>query len=225
MSTRGFIGYKHNNEIHGWYNHSDSYPSYLGEEILKNVYCKYTWKQIKDFFLNKLKLINQEGSDGSDPVYAAHKNILEQDWTEKGPFNLEDGLEFYKDGLFCEYSYIFDLDSKKKKLMFFKGFGKRPCKNYEDWFYTSDNSEKFYITPKGTLTGEHTILEARIKMYGIYKFPKFKKLFRMPDTDIPLLINRVDDFINKNGWKVEYQKSIIKDILTEYIEYRLKKVA
>ena len=34
MSTRGFVGYKMNKKIRGWYNHYDSYPTGLGSLVL-----------------------------------------------------------------------------------------------------------------------------------------------------------------------------------------------
>ena len=35
MSTRGFISIKHDNKIIGTYNHSDSYPTWLGVRMVR----------------------------------------------------------------------------------------------------------------------------------------------------------------------------------------------
>lgn len=182
MSTRGFVGYKHNGQIHGFYNHCDSYPSCLGREVVKK-YCSMTWDQIKDFFLHKLILIPEKKVPNPNPR-AAFK-----EWDKKMIVLRED--EFIKDGLFCEYAYVFDLDAKKKRLMLFKGFGKKPSKGYEDYFY-ENHEEKFYTRYKGSLRGElyQRLGEAKMKiLFRETGWKKMKEALKTPLEQLPTMIN------------------------------------
>lgn len=125
MGTRGFVGFKDDNgDIHGWYNHFDSYPDGLGQQVVTKLTGLST-HQIKEFFTMKLKLID------SEEHYQNHKDIMDKDWTENTTFNLLDGGEFYKDPLFCEYSYIYDI--KANELLLFSGCGKKATPGYEGW--------------------------------------------------------------------------------------------
>ena len=180
MSTRGFVGYKLNGKIKGWYNHSDSYPDGLGLTLLEQVYCKYSWDEIKAFF-KRLKLVKQH-KGGGDSIYEAHKSVYDENW-RTASVTLQDGSEFIKDGLFCEYGYVFDLDSLVKKLLLFEGFGKGPSKGYEDYFFQSKAykvqkldgkveevpAEKHYEVYKGMIRGELTLEAAQAKMARVYK--------------------------------------------------------
>jgi hypothetical protein len=110
--------------------------------------------QLKDFFLKRLQLVTDES------FYTKHHDVMNHDW-RKGSYTLQDGGDFYKDGLFCEYSYIFDLDAKEKTLLLFTGFGKKPSKGYADWFYqgeqegTGAKGEKIYVHACKPLTGDY----------------------------------------------------------------------
>ena len=180
MSTRGFVGYKLNGKIKGWYNHFDSYPDGLGTTLLEQVYCKYSWDEIKAFF-KRLKLVKQQGS-GGDPIYEAHKSVYDEDW-RTASVTLEDGSEFIRDGLFCEYSYVFDLDSLVKKLLLFKGFGKGPSKGYEDYFFQSEAhrisshslSQKQYTPLVHGFTLSSTSLYAL--QYRLFRWVLFKSVW------------------------------------------------
>lgn len=164
MGTRGFVGYIHQNKVQGWYNQSDSYPSRLGQAVLE-CYCKYSWNQLKNFFLNLLTFSSSEQDiSTADP--------FQIDWT-KDRLNLRNGEDFYKNGLYCEYSYIFDLDCPEKKLLLFSGFGTGPSKGYEDWYYASGwekmGTKKYYMVFEGALRGELPLIMAEGHMSLIYK--------------------------------------------------------
>lgn len=171
MGTRGFFGFKDKSgKIHGWYNHFDSYPTGLGEIVI-NKLSKLTIDQIHEFFTKKLSLIEERsdgGGGGGDPIYEAHKDIFDMDWKKIASVTLYSGREFYKDGLFCEYAYIYDL--KTNRLMCFKGFGKNPQKGYEDWVYTADYApfESWYVRKQGVIQFPSNITEAKEKLKKIY---------------------------------------------------------
>lgn len=176
MSTRGFIGFKKDGVVKGWYNHSDSYPDCLGYAILEEAFCKYDLDTLKEFFTKRLKLVKRNGG-GGDPVYEAHKSVLSLDWRTDSVELLDDS-EFIKDGLYCEYAYVFNLDKPVKELLLFKGFGKGPSRGYEDWYYQTEPStrrgldgevqespaEKLYQNYKGSLSGELILEKAKAKM-------------------------------------------------------------
>lgn len=65
------------------------------------------------------------------------------DWGFDRPVML-DGGKFYKDGLFCEWSYIFDFDHRSLKV--YKGCGHAPDAGKRDWCYKSQADGKvFYV--------------------------------------------------------------------------------
>jgi len=158
MSTRGFVGYKKDGVIKGWYNHSDSYPGYLGTIILE-ILLKYQWTTIKNFF-KRLKLVDQR-EGGGDPIYESHKDVYDLNW-QKASAVLQDASGFIKDGLYCEYAYVFDLDSTSKRLMLFTGFCTEPSKGYEDYYYEC-SSGKSYVNYVGALEGKSVSRIAGLK--------------------------------------------------------------
>jgi len=137
MSTRAFVGYKHRKQKpKGWYSHSDGYPSYLGDEVLKKANA-YTSKQLLAFF-KRIKWVKE--NENRD-AYDNHKSILDEDWNTFNPV-LVSGGEFYKDGLFCEYAYIFNFDNDT--LEFYTGFGTEPTTGLEKWVCESGGT-KYYV--------------------------------------------------------------------------------
>ena len=224
MSTRGFVGYKHNGKILGWYNSSDSYPGGLGKEIIEKTQ-NLSQDQIKDFFLNRVTFVEADDSKFREE-YDNHKSVWELDWTTEST-RLQDGGEFYKDGLFCEYSYIFDLDdTKKKSLLLFKGFGKKPAKGYEDWFEESSaDGTKFYVVPCGSLEYKPTIEETYAWLIVLVESKEsdekertaakvLKKILTSKKENLPILIGDVANI------SAEYGEA--KNLAPEILEKRLK---
>ena len=205
MGTRGFVGFKQKGIIKGWYNHFDSYPSGLGEEVVEK-FCEYSKETLINFLTKKLTLTKEEDD------YSNHKGVMKLDWG-KDEKNLKDGSDFIKDGLFCEYSYVFDLDSKRKKLLLFKGFGKKPSKGYEDYYYESSpnccmGNEKHYTTYKGSISDDN-LTKAIVKMYILYNEDESKILKKIKKTtkdELPLLLPDTDG----------------SGIAKKYLELRLK---
>jgi hypothetical protein len=124
MSTRGFVGYKKNKKIKGWYNHFDSYPTGLGEEVFEKCLI-HNVEELKSFF-DRIEFVKDEGA------YQAHKGIFEMDWQFDRPV-MQDGGDFYKNGLFCEWGYIFDFDHRSLKV--YRGFGETPDRGKKDWYH------------------------------------------------------------------------------------------
>lgn len=135
MSTRGFVGYKMNKRIRGWYNHFDSYPTGLGEQVFEKC-LMHDVETLKRFF-STIEFVKEESA------YDAHKSVMDMDWSFDRAV-LQDGGNFYKNALFCEWSYIFDFDHRSLKI--YKGFGKTPDRGRKDWCYKSNGSnEIFYM--------------------------------------------------------------------------------
>jgi len=109
MSTRGAVGIRMNHIDKIGYNHFDSYPIELGQQVL-NFVQHHSVEELKDLY-NKIKL---EKSDNDT-----------WDFNRK-EFNLvfEDYHNFVKNSLNCEYVYIINLDNNC--LEYYKGFNKDP---------------------------------------------------------------------------------------------------
>ena len=130
MSTRGAVGLIFNNEEKIGYNHFDSYPEGLGNEILTFLKGK-TIDELKSIFSN-ITLVKNSDND----VW---------NW-QKHTFNTEflDEHRFLLDSLFCEFAYIINLDTNKFEV--YVGFNKNPnaagryakytlYKDYENVYY------------------------------------------------------------------------------------------
>lgn len=119
MSTRGFIGYKKDNKVKGWYNHFDSYYSDLGVRVLEK-YMETYKPQLEDFFLNRVEFIEV---DEKDEYYQNHKEVMDLDWKTDN-IKLQDATDFLFDGTFCEYGYVFNLDDDTLEV--YRGFFDKP---------------------------------------------------------------------------------------------------
>lgn len=129
MSTRGAVGIIFNNEEKIGYNHFDSYPSGLGNEILTFLKGK-TIEELKNIFSN---IVVEDNSDTDA-----------WDW-KNHTFNtkFEDVHRFLIDSLFCEFAYIINLDSNKLEV--YVGFNLNPNAPGRYAKYTLyKNDEKIY---------------------------------------------------------------------------------
>ena len=129
MSTRGAVGLIFNNEEKIGYNHYDSYPSGLGNEILIFLKGK-TIEELKNIFSN-ITLVKNSDND----VW---------NW-QNHSFNTEflDESRFLTDSLFCEYAYLINLDSNKLEV--YVGFNLDPNAPGRYAKYTLyKNDEKVY---------------------------------------------------------------------------------
>lgn len=135
MSTRGLWGFTHNGKTKVTYNHFDSYPSGLGDDLVKSLNAalagpsdnprKYLEESVDD-----LELVTGETPPTPEQISRLYKyynpNVGSQkmdDWynllretqgrlaaTLTAGFML-DGWDFGYDSLFCEWGYVIDLDA------------------------------------------------------------------------------------------------------------------
>lgn len=148
MGTRGAYGFIKNGQHKVSYNHFDSYPDGLGNDIL-NYLDRYTIKQINNHF-DAIELVNEDSQPTKEQIEKCAgtsdfsvSNRSKQDWyclLKGAQGNLAaharvgymvDAYNFLLDGLFCEYAYIINLDDKTLEI--YKGFQKKPPKGrYSD---------------------------------------------------------------------------------------------
>jgi len=135
MSTRGTIGFIHNGEFKGKFNHWDSYPTGtgLGYQIVKFIKSKPNWKTFKKNY-DKIEW-TPETEEVKGYVGKKDKNdndlVLGTDDTlqmiYKGKVKkLVDSSDFPNDSIFNEYTYVLDLDNDI--IEFYEGMNKEPQK-------------------------------------------------------------------------------------------------
>lgn len=134
MSTRGAYGYRANEKDYIFYNNSDSYLEHFGVKLI-NDFIKYPIN--KNDFL-KLNLIEDEYTDESlDFSYPSSIHFLIKNNSTNLCF--ESFSDFIYESLYCEYAYIFNLDTEE--LEFYSGFNSVD-KPYLFGRYAVDFSEK-----------------------------------------------------------------------------------
>ncbi len=153
MGTRGTIGVRSNGNLYGVYNHFDSYPESLGQEIVN--FCKTldsnSISDLKEKF-SKVVVVDEKDiapveeqeryiaagffngnvADGQTyNWYCLLRNIQGIEYiktVQSGACqHWIDGLAFLQDSLFCEYAYILNLDDEV--LEFYEGFNKEADEN------------------------------------------------------------------------------------------------
>ena len=171
MSTRGAYGFYINGSEKVTYNHSDSYPTYLGAEIIKNI------QEAPDELLlkvaGKIYLII-EGAHPTPEQIEKYKQFYNADvstgkpnswydllheaqgdlsaYIKKGLNIMEDSREFLKDSLSCEWAYIINMDNKTLEL--YKGRNKDPhwAGRYAKFPSGDSHNEYFGVALKRTIT-------------------------------------------------------------------------
>jgi hypothetical protein len=146
MGTRGLIGYYKKKVTKAMYNHFDSYPSGLGNDV-KNYITESSIGKM-NYDCNRIKLVNEDDEvtpelvisiqpvwygnvdklDDLDEMYSLlHSNQGDlYKCAETGM--MIDNISFIKDSLFCEWAYIINLDSNILEI--YGGFQeKKPKKN------------------------------------------------------------------------------------------------
>lgn len=140
MATRGLYGFYKNGINKLTYNHYDSYPSYLGNNIL-NFIKQSTVTELNEIF-QSISLVNDDNYPNEneriqleDLGYSVTYKDEPLRWGEiisahagdfsllknKFPFMLNNN-DFIKDSLFCEWAYIINLDSNNLEI--YRGFQK-----------------------------------------------------------------------------------------------------
>jgi hypothetical protein len=139
MGTRGLMAFTHNGEVKAMYNHFDSYPSGLGVDMVK-----WILDQRGDFSeaieqFERLTAVDEDVAPTTDQKLALLRylnlNVASQtsdDWysllreTQGNPVEalkagfFVDYFKFGFDSLFCEWTYVVDLD--RQVLDVYKGF-------------------------------------------------------------------------------------------------------
>lgn len=145
MGTRGSYGFRYNGRDYTSYNHYDSYPSYLGASLAKQwdaVTEKMTLPQIRHV-VSVMRMVDESAkpTDADIDRTAAYHDfgVGEQsadDWYcllrgAQGRIDaalelgiMVDGEGFMADSLFCEWAYIFNLDSERLEV--YVGFNQDP---------------------------------------------------------------------------------------------------
>lgn len=140
MGTRGAIGFKLDQKEVIFYNHWDSYPDGLGQDMVDYVRSVSDWNAIRDQ-VTAFEAVDRDQKPTAEQKAWAHKlgtvNLSvsersENDWyclthAAQGDIALqlelgfgELGNDFPRDSLFCEYAYIINLDTME--LEFYEGF-------------------------------------------------------------------------------------------------------
>lgn len=206
MGTRGAIGFRVNNEDKVQYNHFDSYPSYLGLEILN--YIQGTNLHALKATAERIILVDEEQVPTPDQIAACQPwTNLEvsdhsvTDWycllrdAQGGLSAFSEGLQYMMDykgflnnSLFCEYAYIINVD--EQVLEYYCGFNKKPR------------------IRKGRYAAVRS--ESNDDYYGVVLLKKYplESLFNATDEDIQ---NIVDEMTKKEKMFSKKQDKELKE--------------
>lgn len=145
MGTRGVFGFHKNNVDKITYNHYDSYPSGLGNDVKKFI-SNHTMSDLNKIF-KRIIMVTNEIPPTPEQIEECKKycnlDVSEQstsDWyclTRDAQGNPEayakdlkymiDDHKFIEDSLMCEWGYIINLDSERLEI--YVGFQKKPNDN------------------------------------------------------------------------------------------------
>lgn len=139
MTTRGLWGFRIGGVDKTTYNHSDSYPTSLGKNIVYFVQ-KHHSQELKEI-AERIVLVHNDDQPTRDQIAEVTEyidvhepvtdwyNLLrgiqgEPDYYAQGLRYMIDDHGFIRDSLFCEYGYIINLDDSV--LEFWRGFQNKP---------------------------------------------------------------------------------------------------
>lgn len=173
MSTRGIVGAISGEKIIGMYNHSDSYPSWMGVNMTEQVahlLNKYTQSELHALVRN-VRVVGEDDpvSDidcadfqdfaneqvgqviGSKPTenpswYQLLRGMQGDIATALERGIIMDSMEFANDSLFCEWGWFINVD--KMTLEVYKGFQNKPHKKgrfaHKDGITVQAGSDSYY---------------------------------------------------------------------------------
>lgn len=142
MSTRGAVGFRINGQDKVAYNHHDSYPVFLGNQVLSAIKNMVLSPEVRQS-VAAIRLVDGEDMPSAEAIEAMKPfvdlntaELKNADWyTIMGKLQgdlisyascgyMPDNQTFLKNSLFCEYAYIVNLDNDT--LEFYVGFNKSP---------------------------------------------------------------------------------------------------
>lgn len=160
MGTRGLYGFRKNGIDKTTYNHFDSYPDCLGNNVVE--FCKSTSIAEMNKIFDTIVLVEEDSKPTKQQIYdcaayydgsVSRQNM--EDWYcllrkaqgnpnvyKSGLKYMVDNSEFIKDSLFCEYAYIINLDTEC--LEFWVGFQNKPDANNRYGTESDDNIGKYF---------------------------------------------------------------------------------
>lgn len=161
MGTRGLYGFRKNGVDKTTYNHYDSYPDGLGNNVLLFV-NSHNLKELNDIY-DKIILVDETSTPTVEQIKECMdyldldvSNQSVEDWyclLRKAQGDLEhysgnlkymiDNHDFILDSLFCEYAYIINLDTNK--LEFWRGFQMSEDSNSRYHADVSEDSNSGYF--------------------------------------------------------------------------------
>ena len=157
MGTRSAYGFHKDGVDKITYNHYDSYPSGLGK-VIQNFIMNTLEVKLDEIF-EKIVMINQ-----NDPISVQdrirHKEFLDEDVSDGKDWysllrntqgkleayrdtklvNMIDDRNFMQDSLFCEWAYVYNLDTSKLEI--YRGFQTTPQENR--YKFQDDNEREYY---------------------------------------------------------------------------------
>lgn len=142
MSTRGVLCFATGDRLVVTYNHSDSYPAWLGRKVLEWTSTLKTNEAIDEAKAKvlALRLVNSD-EEPTDDERERYKHLWEGVSTGRGWYSLlrqqqgnpqmildagiaEVAADFPFDSLFCEWGYVVDLDARQVEV--YRGFQSGP---------------------------------------------------------------------------------------------------
>lgn len=145
MGTRGAYGFRYHRYDKITYNHWDSYPEWLGENVVKFV-RETPLKEMRRIF-NRIALVNEDDMPTPEQIKECEpytdlsvSRRSTGDWYcllrgaqgdlfayKNGLRYMIDNADFLRDSLFCEWAYVINLD--EGVLEVYRGFQKTPDNN------------------------------------------------------------------------------------------------
>lgn len=133
MSTRGLYGIRKKGMDKLTYNHYDSYPGGLGNDIVE--LCKNNSIQDLNRLYDLIELVDSEEL----PIKLQSIEDLQRAIDNNQRIFMSNDSEFIKNSLFCEYAYIINLDDNVIET--YVGFQEKPDKNNR---YGNELTHGFY---------------------------------------------------------------------------------
>ena len=158
MSTRGVWGFIIDGEEKLTYNHSDSYPSWLGSQLLEFL-RKISVESLRED-ARKLRTVDENSKAMPEDIKQLHNFADEgvstgdlSEWyvllrrAQGDPEAtiaagvMTDGSGFALESLFCEWGYVIDLDQNTFEV--YQGFNKEPASDGR-WSGIEKNRDGYY---------------------------------------------------------------------------------